>query len=75
LTGYIPGRDKRPISAPNHKDRPCNPPIRENWGDFTGENFGGRIPTASINFEEILSRAQGNFEEKNKLLKSYTNYY
>jgi hypothetical protein len=29
----------------------------------------------SLNFEEILSRAEDNFEERNKVLESSTNDY
>jgi len=31
--------------------------------------FWGSLPKLSINFEEILSRAHGNFEEQNKVLE------
>jgi len=34
------------------------------------ETFCGRLPKLSINFEEILSRAHGNFKEQNKVLES-----
>ena len=30
------------------------------------------MPKFSINFEEILSRSNGNFEEQNKVLESST---
>jgi len=36
-----------------------------------GEPFSGRVPKLCINFEEILLRAHGNFEEHNKVLESY----
>jgi hypothetical protein len=32
-----------------------------------GERFWGRVPKLSINFEEVLSRARGNFEEQSKV--------
>jgi hypothetical protein len=35
-----------------------------------GETFRGRVLKLSINFEEILSRASGKFEEENKFLES-----
>ena len=37
----------------------------------TAEPFGGRVPELSVNFEEILSRADGNIEERDKVLGSY----
>jgi len=43
-----------------------------------GETFRGRVPKLSINFEELLSRASGKFEEENKFLESSTiiiNYF
>jgi len=35
------------------------------------EPFGGRVPELFVNFEEILSRAGGNIEERDKVLGSY----
>jgi len=36
-----------------------------------GETFWGRVPKLSINFEEILLRAQRDSEGQNKVLYSY----
>ena len=36
-----------------------------------GETFEGRVPELSVNFEEILSGADGNIEERGKVLGSY----
>ena len=36
------------------------------------ETYRGRLPKPSTNFHEIFSRAHGNFENKNKVLKSST---
>jgi len=33
------------------------------------KHFGGRVHKLSKNFEEILSRARGNFEAQNKVLE------
>ena len=38
----------------------------------TGESFWSRVLKISINFEEILSRAHGKFEGRNKVLESST---
>jgi hypothetical protein len=35
-----------------------------------GEPFRGRVPKLSRNFEEILLRGHGNFEEQSKVLDS-----
>ena len=35
-----------------------------------GETFWERVPNLSINFHDILSRANGNFKEHNKVLDS-----
>jgi len=35
-----------------------------------GENFTGRVPKLCRNFEEILLRGHGNFEEQSKALES-----
>ena len=35
-----------------------------------GESFWGRVSKLSTNFEEILSRAHGDFEEQSKVLES-----
>ena len=43
-----------------------------------GETFRGSPPKLSINFEEILSHAHGNFKEQNKVLESsliFINYH
>ena len=33
-----------------------------------GEPFGGRVAKFTVHVEEILLRAHGNFEERNKVL-------
>jgi hypothetical protein len=33
--------------------------------------FWGRMHNLSVNYEENISRANGNFEEQNKFLKSF----
>lgn len=38
--------------------------------DRAGEPFWRRVPKLSINFEELLSCAHGNFEKQNKVLES-----
>jgi hypothetical protein len=40
-----------------------------------GERLRGRMPKLSINFQKILSRAHGNFEEQNKVLDSSIKCY
>jgi hypothetical protein len=37
---------------------------------LAGAPFGGRALKLSINFEEILSRVRGNYEEQYKVLKT-----
>jgi hypothetical protein len=38
-------------------------------GTFYARHFGGHVHKMSINFEEILSSAHGNFEVQNKVLE------
>jgi len=37
-----------------------------------GKHFGERVPKLSTNFDEILSRAHGNFEEQNMVFETST---
>jgi len=38
--------------------------------DRAGEPIWRRVPILSINFEQLLSRAHGNFKKQNKVLES-----
>ena len=53
-----------------HKVSPATLPYSR-----VGKPFWGRVPKSSINFEEILSRAHGDFEEQFEVLESSINYY
>ena len=39
--------------------------LGQGWRNF----FGERVPKLSVNSEEIVSRARGNFEEQNKVFE------
>ena len=49
------------LAAPGTYHQPLN---------RAGEPFRGRVPKLSVNFEEILLRAQRTFEDQNKVLES-----